>query len=309
FITTANIIDTIPPALRDRMEIIELPGYMEEEKVEIAKKYLIPRQIKENGLTEDAVVFDDDAIITIIRDYTREAGLRNLEREIATICRKVAKKWAEGEKISFHITKDNIQEFLGVPKFYQETKIRTAKAGVATALAWTQSGGDILFIESTIMKGKEGLILTGQLGDVMKESARTALSLVKSKAKEFNILEDVFKDAEIHIHVPAGAIPKDGPSAGIPIVMSLVSLLRDLPISSEVAATGEITLRGTILPVGGIREKVLAGRRAGIKRIILPKLNEKDLTEVPEKLRKQLTFHLVEDIDEVFKLDIFQKKD
>jgi ATP-dependent Lon protease len=308
FITTANVRDTIPPALLDRMEVIELPGYMEEEKIGIARKYLIPKGITTHGLSGDAIEFEEEALISIIRDYTREAGLRNLERELATICRKVARRFAEGNTETVKVDKEKVRDFLGVIKFFSETKIRTEKAGVATGLAWTQAGGDILFIESTRMKGAARLILTGQLGDVMKESARAALSLVRSKAGKYNIPEGIFKDSEIHIHVPAGAIPKDGPSAGVAIVISLVSLLRNTPLASDVAATGEITLRGTILPVGGIREKVLAGRRAGIRRIILPKLNEKDLVDVPENLRSQLTFYLVEDVDEVLELDIFNKK-
>ena len=231
-----------------------------------------------------------------------------MEREIATTCRKVARKVAEGEKEAVVIDEEKVRDFLGVAKFFNETKIRTSKAGVAIGLAWTQSGGDILFIESTKMKGKGGLILTGQLGNVMKESARTALSLIKSNTKDFKIPEKGLENSEIHVHVPAGAIPKDGPSAGVAITISIVSLLRNQPIKEDIAATGEITLRGTVMPVGGIREKVLAGRRAGINRIILPKLNEKDLVDVPENLRSQLTFHLVEDIKEIFELDLFQEE-
>lgn len=308
FITTANVTHTIPEALKDRMEVISIPGYMEEEKVQIAKKYIIPKQIEAHGLSDDVLKFEENALGMIIRSYTREAGLRNMEREIATICRKVARKAAEGNKETILINEEKIQEFLGIAKFFNETKIRTAKAGVATGLAWTQSGGDILFIESTKMKGKGGLILTGQLGNVMKESARTALSLIKSNAKEFKVLEKSLENSEIHVHVPAGAIPKDGPSAGVAITISLVSLLRNQPIKEDIAATGEITLRGTVMPVGGIREKVLAGRRAGINRIILPKLNEKDLADVPENLRSKLTFYLVEDITDVFELDLFQEE-
>jgi len=302
FITTANLLDPIPAALRDRMEVLELPGYTEEEKLHIAKKYLIPKQLEAHGLTADHLVFDDEAIMRIVREYTREAGLRNLEREIAAICRRVARKVAEGETEKQQITEDKIPEFLGPPRFFFEVAERTSEPGVATGLAWTPSGGDILFIEASKMPGKKGLILTGHLGEVMKESAQAALSYIRSKAKELGINERFFDKYDIHIHVPAGAIPKDGPSAGVTISTALLSLLREEPVRSDVAMTGEITLRGKILPVGGIKEKILAAKRAGIKVVILPEKNKKDLEEVPQQAKDELQFHFVDTLDEVFEI-------
>ena len=298
FITTANVLDTIPPALRDRMETLELPGYSEEEKIMIAKQFLLFKQINEHGLSSDFIEFQDAALQVIITSYTREAGVRNLEREIAAICRGVAKDVARGITEKVLIGPENLHKFLGPVKFFPEVAERTSIPGVATGLAWTPTGGDIIFVEATKMRGEKGLTLTGQLGDVMKESAQAALAYVRSKAKELGIEEDFFEKNDIHIHVPAGAIPKDGPSAGVTMYVALVSLLTNKPVRSDVALTGEITLRGLVLPVGGIKEKVLAGMRAGIKTIILPKKNEKDLEEIPEHIRNQMNFKFIQRMDE-----------
>jgi len=302
FITTANVLDTIPPALRDRMETLELPGYSEDQKMMIAKEFLIPKQIGEHGLTSEYIEFEDEAIQMIINSYTREAGVRNLEREIAAICRGVAKDVAQGIKEKVRITRDNIHRFLGPVKFFPEVAERTSEPGVATGLAWTPTGGDIIFVEATKMRGEKGLTLTGQLGDVMKESAQAALTYVRSKSKELGIEEDFFQKTDIHIHVPAGAIPKDGPSAGVTMFVALTSLLTNRPVRSDVAMTGEITLRGLVLPVGGIKEKVLAATRAGIKTVILPKKNEKDLEEIPERIRKEMNFVFIQRMDEAIQL-------
>lgn len=298
FIATANMLDPIPPALKDRMEVLELPGYTEEEKLMIARQFLIPKQRSEHGLTEEHIEFDDESLKLIIRSYTRESGVRNLEREIATVCRAVAKDVAEGKTEKRIITADSIHSFLGPIKYFSEVAERTKYAGVATGLAWTPTGGDILFIESTKMRGKGNLTLTGQLGDVMKESAQAALSYIRSKASEYNIPEDFFEKNDIHIHVPQGAIPKDGPSAGVTMLVSLVSLLTDRLVRNDIAMTGEITLRGLVLPVGGIKQKVLAAKRAGIYNVLLPKLNEKDLEEVPESIKKDMNFKFIERMDE-----------
>ncbi|MGO8990759.1 MAG: endopeptidase La [bacterium] len=302
FITTANVLDTIPPALRDRMETLELPGYSEDQKMMIAKEFLIPKQINEHGLSSEFIEFQDAALQTIITSYTREAGVRNLEREIATVCRGVAKDVARGIKEKVVIVPDNLHRFLGPVKFFLEVAERTSNPGVATGLAWTPTGGDIIFVEATKMRGEKGLTLTGQLGDVMKESAQAALAYVRSKSKELGIEEDFFEKNDIHIHVPAGAIPKDGPSAGITMFVALTSLLTNKPVRNDVAMTGEITLRGLVLPVGGIKEKVLAGMRAGIKTIILPKKNEKDLEEIPEHIRNQMNFKYIQRMDEAIEL-------
>jgi ATP-dependent Lon protease len=302
FITTANILDPIPPALRDRVEVLTLAGYTEEEKLKIAKQYLIPKQLEANGLSSELIQFEDEAVRRIISEYTREAGVRNLEREIANVCRAVARKVAEGEKGLTVIDAASIPSYLGPVKFFAEVAERTSEPGVATGLAWTPTGGDILFIEATRMKGRKGFSLTGQLGEVMKESAQAALSYVRSKAKALNIPENFFDTSDIHIHVPAGAIPKDGPSAGVTMFTAITSLLTGRPVRSDVAMTGEITLRGLVLPVGGIKEKVLAARRAGITTLILPKRNEKDVEEVPEDVKKELTFHFVTRMDEVIDL-------
>jgi len=299
FITTANVLYTIPPPLLDRMETIELDGYTEEEKVKIAQRYLIPRQIEENSLREDEIEFEEDGLHLIIREYTREAGLRNLEREIGSVCRKVATKIAAGEEGKVVLTKDNVSDFLGKPKFYDEAAERTEVPGVVTGLVVTSTGGDITFIEATRMKGNRGLTLTGKLGDVMKESAQAALSYVRSRAKEFNIDEGFFDETDLHIHFPAGAIPKDGPSAGVTIATALVSLLTDTPVKCDVGMTGEITLRGKVLPIGGVKQKVLAAARVGLNTVILPQRNEKDLDELPEEISKNMSFVLVDTMDEV----------
>jgi ATP-dependent Lon protease len=302
FIATANMLDPIPPALKDRMEVLELPGYTEEEKLMIAKQFLIPKERFEHGLNEDLIEFEDDALKVVIRSYTRESGVRNLEREIATLCRAVAKDVAEGMTDKKVITADSIHGYLGPIKFFSEIAERVKYSGVATGLAWTPTGGDILFIESTKMRGKGNLTLTGQLGDVMKESAQAALSYIRGKAADFSITEDFFEKNDLHVHVPQGAIPKDGPSAGVTMLVSLVSLLTDRHVRNDVAMTGEITLRGLVLPVGGIKEKVLAAKRAGIKIVILPKLNEKDLEEVPESIKENMEFKFIERMDEAVKI-------
>ncbi|MGH7804225.1 MAG: endopeptidase La, partial [Candidatus Binatia bacterium] len=298
FITTANYLEPVPPALRDRMEVIDLAGYTEEEKVEIAKRHLIPKQRIENGLSEENIAFDDGAIAEVIRSYTREAGLRNLEREIGRNCRKVARRITEGKTEKVVVTPERVREFLGPEKFFSEIAERTGDAGVATGLAWTPNGGELLFIESTRMSGKKGLTLTGHLGEVMKESAQAALSFIRSRADKLGIDPEFFENSDLHVHVPAGAIPKDGPSAGVAMAMSLISLLTGRRIRHDVAMTGEITLRGKVLPVGGIKEKVLAAKRAGISEVVLPKRNEKDLEELTDEVRRELKFHLVESIDQ-----------
>ena len=308
FITTANVLSTIPGPLLDRMEVIEITGYTEEEKTMIAHNYLIPRQLKAHGVTAKKLSFTDIALKLLIHSYTREAGLRNLEREIASICRGVAKEIVDGRKRPVKVTDKLVPKYLGPIKIFQEIAERTAETGVATGLAWTPSGGDILFIEATKMLGKERLILTGQLGDVMKESAETALSYVRSKAVELGIVENFQEKTDIHIHIPAGAIPKDGPSAGVTLYTALVSLLKDIPVRSDLAMTGEITLRGLVLPVGGIKEKVLAARSAGVKYIIMPAKNKKDLEELPANVKQELTFHFVQKMDEVIKLALTKKK-
>jgi ATP-dependent Lon protease len=302
FICTANILDTIPSALRDRMEVIQLLGYTEDEKVKIAQRYLVPRQRKENGITARQISFTTGAVRRIISGYTREAGLRNLEREIATICRGVATKIAEETIKKASIKTEDVAGYLGPIRFSSEAKTRMTTPGVAMGLAWTPVGGDLLFIEATSMKGSKGLTLTGQLGDVMKESASAALSFIRSHAKQLDIDEDFFTKHDIHVHVPAGAIPKDGPSAGVTMLTALVSLLTDKKIRKDLAMTGEITLRGQVLPVGGIKEKMLAAHRAGIKMIIMPRQNEKDLADIPEKVRKDMDFHFVDKMMDVIKL-------
>ncbi len=306
FIATANMLDPIPPALRDRMEVLELPGYTEEEKVMISKQFLIPKERFEHGLNEDLIAFEDEALKIVIRSYTRESGVRNLEREIAAICRAVAKLVAEGDTEKKIITLESIHGYLGPIKFFSEIAERTKYSGVATGLAWTSTGGDILFIESTKMRGKGNLSLTGQLGDVMKESAQAALSYIRSKAGEYKIPEDFFEKNDLHVHVPQGAIPKDGPSAGVTMLVSLVSLITDKLVRNDVAMTGEITLRGLVLPVGGIKQKVLAAKRAGIQNIILPKLNEKDLEEVPESIKENMHFKFIERMDEAIEICLTQ---
>jgi ATP-dependent Lon protease len=299
FITTANILDTIPGPLRDRMEILTLSGYTEEEKIHIARGYLVPRQIRENGLRISEVSFSDEALRTIIRDYTREAGVRSLERQIGAVCRKIATRVAEGHTESVEVGAEGVAEYLGKPVYFFEAAERCDLPGVATGLSVTAVGGDILFIEATKMPGQKGLTITGQLGDVMKESAQAALSYVRSQADRLGFDRDFFNTNDIHIHVPAGAVPKDGPSAGVTIATALTSLLTGRPVRADVGMTGEITLRGQVLPVGGIKEKALAAHRAGLRTVILPKRNEKDLEDLPADVRNDMKFVLVERVDEV----------
>jgi ATP-dependent Lon protease len=307
FITTANILDTIPGPLRDRMEVLELPGYTEDEKVMIAKEHLIEKQLEAHGLTGDDLELTDDAIHNIIRSYTREAGVRNIERKVAAICRGVAKDIVSGKTGKTVVDSKDLQKYLGPIRFFPEIMARTWGPGLATGLAWTPVGGDILFIESAKMPGKGGLTLTGKLGDVMKESATAAMTYLRSKASQFAIADSVFAETDTHIHVPEGAIPKDGPSAGVAMLVSLASLYAGRPVRKDIAMTGEITLRGDVLPVGGIKEKVIAAVRAGITDIILPHLNEKDVAELPENVKKGITFHLVQGIEEA--LDVALEKD
>jgi len=302
FITTANHLDPIPHALRDRFEVLELSGYTEEEKLQIAQRFIIPRQMQEHGLTQDHLKIAPMALRKIIQNYTREAGVRNLEREISAIMRKVAKEVAAGNQEPHLITPNNIEEYLGKPKFTLDQLDRVSVPGVAVGLAWTPSGGDILFVEATMMPGKKELVLTGQLGEVMKESARAALSYLKSNYKALGLSESVFGDHDIHIHVPAGAIPKDGPSAGITLLTALASLFKDKPVKPKLAMTGEVTLRGIVLPVGGIKEKILAAIRSGVKEVIIPVDNKKDLDEIPKKILSQIRVHLVKEVPEVLKI-------
>jgi len=299
FITTANVLHTIPEPLRDRMEILELSSYTEEEKIKIAQQYLIPRQIRENGLRVEEISFTADSIRRVIREYTREAGVRNLERELGSICRKVVTLIAERQAESVVITPEQVTEYLGKPKYFFEAAERTEIPGVATGLAWTSAGGAITFVEATKMPGSKGFTLTGQLGDTMKESAQAALSYVRSKTKELGISQDFFEKMDIHLHLPAGGVPKDGPSAGVTMATALVSLLTERPVKAHVGMTGEITLRGQILPVGGVKEKVLAAHRSGLSTVILPKRNEKDLEEIRQEIRQEMTFLLADRVDQV----------
>ncbi len=308
FILTANLTDTIPSALLDRMEIISLSGYTEEEKRIIAQKYLLPRQIKENGLKPKTMSISSGALQQLIREYTSEAGLRNLEREIGNICRKVARKIAEGEKRPFHITKGNLQKYMGVPKYLPEMDQENSQVGLSTGLAWTQAGGEVLYVEASLIRGKGDLIVTGQLGDVMQESARAAVTYARANLSSYKIKENLFENHDVHIHVPAGAIPKDGPSAGIAIATALISTLTNRPVCKDVAMTGEITLRGRVLPVGGLKEKSLGALRAGIHTIILPEKNKKDLTEIPANVRRKIKFVPVSSMDEVLSISIENQK-
>jgi ATP-dependent Lon protease len=301
FITTANILDTIHPALRDRMEIIEIPGYSSEEKIHIAEKFLIPKQMEEQGIKKYGVKFASDAILLVIEEYTREAGVRNLEREIGNICKKVAREILEGKRHPKNITRNKVIEYLGVSKIQPSEIEDKNRVGVATGLAYTPVGGDILFIESTHYKGTGNLTLTGSLGEVMKESAKAAISFVHSKASDYGINEGMFNKTDIHIHVPAGAIPKDGPSAGVAITTSLVSALTSIPVLRDVGMTGEITLRGRVLPIGGLKEKLLAAKRAGLKKVVLPSRNKKDLEDIPQNILKGLNLVFAENIDDVIK--------
>ncbi|MFP4586983.1 MAG: endopeptidase La [Desulfohalobiaceae bacterium] len=307
FICTANILDTIPPALLDRMEVIRIPGYTEQEKVKIAKQFLIPRQIEENGLNNSRVSFSDQAIARIIRNYTRESGLRNLEREIGSICRKIARRVAEGQDKAFRVTPGNVHRYLGVPRYLEETREKELPPGVALGLAWTSAGGELLHVEASVMPGKGKLTMTGQLGEVMKESAQAALSYARSRADQLGLGRDFAEKNEFHIHVPSGATPKEGPSAGVTLVMALLSALTNQPLNNDVAMTGEITLRGRVLPVGGIKEKILAAQAAGIKKVILPADNYKDFKEIPADLRKKLQLETVEHIDQIWPLVCLQQ--
>lgn len=299
FIATANILDPVPPALRDRMEVLELPGYTESEKLHIAKRYLIPKELDAHGLTASQLTITDDALRTIISSYTREAGVRNVEREIAAICRAVAKEVSEGRTDPANITAEDLHPLLGPVKFFSEVAERTAQPGVAIGLAWTPAGGDIIFVEATRMPGKGNLILTGHLGEVMKESAEAALSAVRSRSQALSLPEDFFLKQDIHVHVPAAAIPKDGPSAGITMYTALLSLVQGRPVQSGVGMTGEITLRGQVLQVGGIKEKALAAKRAGLKTVILPDRNAKDLEDLPDEVRRDLEFKFISNVDEI----------
>jgi len=306
FMTTANTLYNIPRPLLDRMETVTIPGYTEEEKQQIAIQHLIPKQLTEHGLSPEKICFKEEAVTKIIRNYTREAGVRNLERQIAHICRKIVRAVVEGEKKTVEVDSDIVERFLGAPKFRYGVIEKQNLIGVATGLAWTEVGGDTLNIEVTVMKGKGKLILTGKLGDVMQESAHAGYSYVRSKARDLDIDEDFHEKYDIHIHVPEGAIPKDGPSAGITITCALISALSNRPLDRTVAMTGEITLRGRVLPVGGIKEKVLAAHRAGIRTIILPEENTKDLEEIPRNVKEALCFVFVNTMDEVVKRALIQ---
>jgi len=298
FICTANVLDTIPGPLRDRMEIITLPGYTAQEKLQIARRYLVPRQLEANGLKPEQCELSDEALTEIIEQYTREAGVRNLEREIGNVLRNVAVRIAEGSVQHVKIERDDLPPVLGPRKFEAEVAMRSGLPGVATGLAWTPVGGDILFIEAARMPGSGRLILTGQLGEVMKESAQAALSLVKARSAELLIPIDSLEKSDIHVHVPAGATPKDGPSAGVAMFVALASLLTGRPVRSDVAMTGEISLRGLVLPIGGVKEKVLAALRAGIKTVMLPERNKRDLEDVPAEAREKLSFFWIERVDQ-----------
>jgi ATP-dependent Lon protease len=302
FILTANVLDTIPSALLDRMEVINLSGYTEDEKRVIAENYLVPRQLKENGLKARQLTFSPNAMTTMINEYTSEAGLRNLEREIATVCRKAARKIAEGQKGPFTITRSNLEKYLGVPKFYPELDQEASQVGLSTGLAWTQAGGEVLYVESTLIRGKGELIITGQLGEVMQESARAALSYARAYFDSVGINASGFENLDIHIHVPAGAIPKDGPSAGIAMATALISAVTQRPVDKDVAMTGEITLRGRVLPIGGLKEKALGALRAGIKTVIIPAKNKKELEEIPVAVKRKLKFVPVHNMDEVLEI-------
>jgi ATP-dependent Lon protease len=302
FIATANILDPIIPALRDRMEVIELPGYIEDEKLHIAQQFLVPKQLEEHGLSRLQLSFTPGALRKMIREYTREAGVRGLEREIGGICRKVARRFAENQTTSARIDVQSLESYLGAQKFYWGAAEESDQVGVATGVARTELGGDVLGVEVTLMPGKGGLMLTGQLGEVMRESAQAALSYARSRAAELQIAPEVFERNDIHVHVPAGAVPKEGPSAGITIATAMISALTRRPISRQVAMTGEITLRGRVLPVGGLKEKILAAHRAGIKTFVLPKRNEKDLADVPAAVLRELRFVFAGDMAEVLRV-------
>jgi ATP-dependent Lon protease len=302
FIATANTMDTIPGPLRDRMEVIEIPGYTQTDKLMIAKQYLVPRQLEANGLKKSQVKFKDDALRYVIEGYTREAGVRNLERSIGSINRGIAAEIVTGDKTTEVVTRPEVEKFLGPRRFEPELAQRTSVPGVATGMAYTPVGGDILFIEATRMPGKGAITLTGQIGDVMKESATAAFSLIRSRSEELGINPKLLAESDIHIHVPAGAIPKDGPSAGVAMFTALASLMLNRPVKHDLAMTGEITLRGLVLPIGGLKEKTLAAKRAGIRQVIVPKRNEKDLPDIPKEVRDTVKFHFVENIDQVLQI-------
>jgi ATP-dependent Lon protease len=302
FVATANQMDPIPSALRDRMEVINLSGYTEEEKLEIAKRYLLPRQTKENGLKSKHISFDDESISEIIGKYTREAGLRNLEREIGKVCRKVARKVAEGNSRLVKVTAKTLHTYLGAPKYVREEDLDKNEIGVVNGLAWTPVGGEILHIEASLMRGKAGLTLTGQLGDVMKESVQAALSFIRAHADTLKLEPEIFQDNEIHVHVPAGAIPKDGPSAGVAMTIALVSILCRIPVRKDVAMTGEVTLRGKVLPIGGLKEKILAAVRSRMRLVIIPEQNKKDLEDIPPEILKKVKIVPVSEVGEALKL-------
>jgi ATP-dependent Lon protease len=307
FITTANILYPIPPALLDRMEVIELPGYIESEKLQIARRFLIPKQIMEHGLDPKKIILGDSALKLVVREYTREAGVRNLEREVANICRKVARRVAQNDVKRMTVTDRSVAKFLGPPKYEFGVKEEKDQVGVATGLAWTESGGDTTTVEVTLMEGKGGLILTGQLGDVMKESAQAGLSYIRSNAAGLAIDAKSFEKLDIHIHVPAGAIPKDGPSAGITMATAMISALTGRMVRRDLAMTGEITLRGRVLPIGGLKEKIMAAHRAGMTMVILPRKNKKDLTEVPKEVLHGVAFEFVDDMAQVLPLALGEK--
>jgi ATP-dependent Lon protease len=304
FILTANITDTIPSALLDRMEIIEIPGYTPEEKLEIAKRYLLPRQIRENGLQEDTLVLGDAVLKLIIEEYTAEAGVRNLEREIGTVCRKAARKMAEGHKGRIRIDRSNLSKYLGISKFQPEMDKDENQVGLATGLAWTSVGGEVLYIEASLLPGKGELIITGQIGEVMQESARAALTYIKANLGRMGKDAHYLDDFDIHIHVPAGAIPKDGPSAGVAMITALASAITGKPVNQDIAMTGEVTLRGRVLPIGGLKEKALGALRGGVKTILIPEKNRKDLAEVPTSLKRKMAFIAVKDVADVLKTAI-----
>jgi len=299
FIATANYLDPVPPPLRDRMELIEIPGYTEHQKLEIARRYIVKRQLAENGLKPAQCQWRPSAIIRVINDYTHEAGVRDLERQIGAVCRTVAAQVARGEVKHVTVTPEVVREHLGPVRFVRESRLKTGAPGVVTGLAFTPFGGEVLYIEATRYPGKGQVILTGQIGNVMKESAQTALSLVRSRVNELGINPEEFKDVDIHVHVPAGAVPKDGPSAGIAMFTAIASLFSNRVVRHDVAMTGEVTLRGLVLPIGGLKEKSLGAARAGIKTVIIPKLNEKDLPEIPPEVKRKITFKPVENVDEV----------
>ncbi len=307
FIATCNNLDTIPAPLRDRMEIIQLAGYTEEEKKFIARKYLIPKQITENGLKNEQIEFTEDAVQSVVAQYTREAGLRNLERQMATLCRKTARLVAEGKTDKTVVNAEQVGKFLGPAPYVREDEQDKNEVGIATGLAWTAVGGEILYVETTTMRGKGGIVLTGQLGDVMKESGQTAMGLIRSRAKDFGIDEAVFEKTDLHVHFPQGGIPKDGPSAGITMASAIISSLTGIPVRKDVAMTGEITLTGRVLPIGGLKEKALAAMRHGISTIIIPFKNKKDLEDIPEEFRDKLTFIPVKTLEEVLDVVLTEK--